>query len=120
MQKGNYGEMKMDSYFEQQGYTRVSIDKVTDINVCTHKGIDGVYYRPNGNPSHIIGEAKYGTSQLGKTLDGKQMSSTWIEGSGRLENAVGKDLADEILLEGYEKVMVRIKTDGTVIPKKLN
>lgn len=32
IQRGNYGEMKMDVYFEEQGYKRISIDKVTDLN----------------------------------------------------------------------------------------
>ncbi|MDD3361668.1 MAG: T7SS effector LXG polymorphic toxin [Hespellia sp.] len=119
MQKGNYGEMKMDSYFEQQGYKRVSLDKVTDINAPTHKGIDGVYHNPNGKPPYVIGEAKYGSSTLGNTRDGLQMSDTWIKGSDRLVNSVGKDLADDIFLEGFGKTVVRIKPDGTIIPKVL-
>lgn len=67
IQKGNYGEMKMDAYFESQGYERISLDKVTDLNTPTHQGIDGVYYNPDGHPPYIIGEAKYGSSKLGST-----------------------------------------------------
>lgn len=119
IQKGNYGEMKMDSYFKEQGYERISLDKVTDINAKTHQGIDGVYYNPDGNPPYIIGEAKYGSSTLGNTRDGAQMSDTWIKGSDRLVNAVGKDLADDIFLEGYGKTVVRIKPDGSMVPKTL-
>ena len=39
-QKGNYGEMKMDAYFKSQGYERISLDRVTDLNTPTHQGID--------------------------------------------------------------------------------
>ena len=106
--------MKMDAYFESQGYERISLDKVTDLNTPTHQGIDGVYYNPDGHPPYIIGEAKYGSSKLGTTRDGMQMSDTWINGSDRLVNAVGKDMADDILLEGYGKTLVNIAADGTM------
>ena len=120
MQKGNYGEMKMDAYFEKQGYKRISLDKVTDLDTPTHQGIDGVYYKSNGHPPYIIGEAKYGSSKLGSTKDGMQMSDTWINGSNRLVNAVGKDVADDILLEGYGRILVNITSDGKVIIKNLD
>lgn len=32
IQKGNYGEMNMDVYFKSQGYERISLDRVTDLN----------------------------------------------------------------------------------------
>ncbi|MGR5914139.1 hypothetical protein ACT7DA_15450 [Bacillus pacificus] len=32
-----------------------------------------------------------------------------VEGKIRLEKAVGKDAADDILLEGYDKILVNIK-----------
>ena len=67
--------MKMDSYYKQQGYERISLDQVTGLDDATHHGIDGVYYNPNGNPPYIIGEAKYGSSKLGMTKDGELMSS---------------------------------------------
>lgn len=116
LQKGNYGEMKMDDYFESQGYKRLGAEenRVTDLNEPTHQGIDGVYYNPNGHPPYIIGEAKYGSSKLSKTRDGKQMSEPWIKGSNRLVNAVGKETADDILLEGYGKKLVNIAPDGTI------
>lgn len=71
-------------------------------------------------PPYIIGEAKYGSSTLSQTKDGLQMSGDWIEGSQRLESAVGKDLADEILLEGYSSELVNVKPDGSVIVKMLD
>ncbi|MFZ2539573.1 MAG: T7SS effector LXG polymorphic toxin [Oscillospiraceae bacterium] len=118
MQKGNYGEMKMDDYFESQGYERISTDRVTDLNGSTHQGIDGVYLNPGPPPKYIVAEAKYGSSKLGYTKDGKQMSDTWIE--TRLENAVGENMADDILLNGYDKVLTNILTDGEIITKSLD
>lgn len=95
IQKGNYGEMKMDAYFESQGYERISLARVTDLNTPTHQGIDGVYYNPDGHPPYIIGEAKYGSSRLSTLVDGTpQMSGKWI--IDRLENAVGGEAANDI------------------------
>ena len=108
IQRGNYGEIKMDIYFEEQGYKRISIDKVTNLNAPIHKGLDGVYYNQDGQPSYIIGEAKYGRSKLIKTRDGVQMSDDWIRGSNRLVNSVGDDIADQILKSGYDKMVITI------------
>ena len=58
-----------------------------------HKGIDGVYYNSETNTYAIV-ESKYGSSQLGETQDGRQMSWQWID--ARLEEAVGEKKADEI------------------------
>lgn len=109
--------MKMDSYYKQQGYERISLDQVTGLDDATHHGIDGVYYNPNGNPPYIIGEAKYGSSKLGMTKDGELMSSNWIK--KRLEDAVGKEKADDILLTGYKKELFHVNKDGTYITKIL-
>ena len=114
IQKGNYGEMKMDAYFESQGYERISLDGVTDLNAPNHQGIDGVYYNPNGHPPYVIGEAKYGSSRLGNTLDGPQMSDDWIYGSNRLLKAVGKEMYDDILVEGYGKQLIHIDKNGVL------
>lgn len=108
MAKGNYGEMKMDQYYESRGYKRISGSRVESLDASTHQGIDGVYYNPDGNLPYIVAEAKYGTSRLGKAADGSQMSQVWIE--NRLEKAVGgKDLADDILFEGYKKQLVKVE-----------
>lgn len=48
------------------------------------------------------------------------MSDTWIEGKNRLEKVVGKDAADDILLEGYDKTLVNIREDGSIITKALD
>ncbi len=119
-QKGNYGEMKMDVHFESKGFDRISNDRVTSLDDKIVKGIDGVYYNQGPPPKYIIGEAKYSGSKLSKTKDGRQMSDTWIEGKNRLEKAVGKDVADDILLEGYDKTLVNIREDGSIITKTLD
>lgn len=124
IQKGNYGEMKMDSYFESQGYERISLERVTDLNAPSHQGIDGVYYNPDGHPPYIIGEAKYGSSTLGSTLDGRQMSDNWVD--KRLVDAVGEEMADDIVLEmminpdNVQKQLVNISADGNVVTKILD
>lgn len=76
-QKGNYGEMKMDDYFESQGYERISNDRVTGLDDKLSKGIDGVYENANPPPKYVIAESKYNTAQLGYTKDGK-MGDGWI------------------------------------------
>ena len=97
-QKGNYGEMKMDQTVETDGYDRISTNTVDSLDASGHKGIDGVYHKEGGTPEYIIGEAKYGTSQLGNTKSGPQMSNNWI--ADRLEAAVGdSELANKILTE---------------------
>lgn len=114
----------MDNFFESQGYNRISTDRVTDLNSTTHQGIDGVYYKKDGHPPYIVAEAKYGSSKLSKLADGTpQMSREWIEGgksTPRLELSVGKDAADNILIEGYDSILVNIGSDGNVIAHKLD
>lgn len=73
------------------------------------------------NNEYIIVESKYNTSSLNQlTNNGPQMSDSWIQGSNRLANEVGQDLADEILDEGYTRVLARVLPDGTIIYKELN
>lgn len=96
---GNLGEMMMDQYYLSQGYTPLNISRVTGLDDKKggfKTGIDGVYEKTNmdGSKSFVIADAKYNTSQLSETTDGKQMSDNWIE--KRLDNAVGKEKADEI------------------------
>ena len=95
--KGNQGEMRTDQYLREHGYERISLDGVTSHDQQGHHGIDGVYYNKNGHPQYLIVEAKYGSGKLGETTDGKQMSQQWIE--NRLDEAVGKEKADEIRKE---------------------
>jgi hypothetical protein len=114
----------MDNYFESGSYDgvkydRISIDRVTDLNEVTHQGIDGVYFNAGPPPKYVVGEAKFGSSKLSKLADGTpQMSDDWITGGNkvsRLEQSVGIDVADDILLEGYNRVLTKIDVDGNII-----
>lgn len=96
---GNLGEMMMDQYYISQGYKPLNKNRVTGLDDKKEgfkTGIDGVYEKTNadGTKSYVIADAKYNTSQLADTMDGKQMSDNWID--KRLDEAVGKEKADEI------------------------
>ena len=96
---GNLGEMMMDQYYISQGYTPLNKHRVTgldDKKTDFKTGIDGVYEKtnPDGSKTYVIADAKYNNSQQKMTNDGLQMCDNWIE--NRLDNAVGKEKADEI------------------------
>jgi len=95
-EKGNYGEMKVDQDLRDRGYDRISTDAVTDLTDPIHDGIDGVYHNPDGEPPYLIVDAKSFNAELNKKItgDGPQMSQSWID--ARLDDAVGKETADEI------------------------
>ncbi|WP_256259932.1 hypothetical protein [Winogradskyella luteola] len=48
------------------------------------------------------------------------MSDAWIQGNNRLVNEVGQDLANDILDDGYTRVVARILPDGSVTYKQLD
>ncbi|OTX18484.1 hypothetical protein BK721_19435 [Bacillus thuringiensis serovar nigeriensis] len=124
--KGNYGEMKMDDFFESQTYTRISDDRVLTLDQKIVKGIDGIYENSSPPPKYVIAEAKYNTAQLSNTKDGKQMSETWIDGSRRLESTVGEEMADkireEMLLnpENIQNILINVDKDGNVVKSILD
>ncbi len=96
---GNLGEMMMDQYYISLGYKPLNKHRVTSLDDKKggfKTGIDGVYEKtnPDGTKTYVIADAKYNTSQLSETNDGKQMSDNWI--NKRLDDAVGKEKADEI------------------------
>jgi hypothetical protein len=117
-QKGNYGEMKTDLDMLDRGYVRISKEGVTSLDDKGHQGIDGVYENPDGVPKYLIEDSKYGSSQLSETKDGKQMSDEWVD--KRLDEAVGKEKADEIRMEQIEnpdnvgKEVAHIDSEGNV------
>ena len=119
-EKGNYGEMKMDQELRDKGYTRISAETVDSLDAAGHRGIDGVYYNEDGTPQYIIGEAKYGSSQLGYTRDGRQMSDKWI--ANRIDDALGNDpnlvksIKSEMILnpDNVGTNLYHINIDGSV------
>lgn len=96
-EKGNLGEMLMDQYYIRRGYTPIHKNRVTSLDDKTKKGIDGAYEKEgiNGKKSFVIADAKVNSSKLNVLADGTtQMSQDWVD--ERLDDAVGKEKADEI------------------------
>ncbi|MFN6086164.1 MAG: hypothetical protein ACK476_14715, partial [Fluviicola sp.] len=119
LRKGNFGEIANDVFLTNKGYKALHT-RLENIDAPTQQGIDGVFEK---NGEYFIVESKYhGTATLGNTIDGKQMSDTWINGSNRLINAVGGNQSkfDEILNSGYKRLLAEISPDGTVIYKELD
>ena len=125
--QSNFGEILTDQQMSDLGLERVSLDSVTDIDQVIQQGIDGVFFNPNGHPPYIITESKFRTNVpismsdsstgLSTLADGtRQMSEAWIEGidANRLAKAVGVDVADEIIMNGYASWLVNIDPIGTV------
>ena len=115
--KGNYGEMKVDQDLNSKGLENISNDRVSDLKTPTGPGIDGVYVN-NANGDTFKVEVKFGQSQLGDTLDGKQMSSEWID--NRLDQAVGKEMADKIRMDSItnpdsvKSILAKVDVDGNI------
>lgn len=92
-----FGEQKAHAKMKEMGYER--IDKGGEYKPGRN-GIDGVYRNPNPPPDHVVLDAKYNTATLDNTLDGRQMSDSWIRGDAtgfnRLREAVGPKAAANI------------------------
>ena len=123
-QKGAAGEYNADQYMKEQGHT--PLGKTGKDYVPGANGIDGVYKGANPPPDYIINEAKYGTSQLGMTADGKQMSNTWVTDKRLREAGIPEDDIDNIL-DGLadndgtvQKLVTRNLPDGQLEMKELN
>ncbi|MBC2175195.1 cytosolic protein [Listeria booriae] len=113
--------MVMDNHLEgTREAVRISSDRVLSLDDKILKGIDGVYETASPPPKYIIAEAKFGSSRLGKTKDGLQMSEDWILGGSRLEDAVGRDVAEQIIdemvlnPENVQNLLVHIDKAGNV------
>ncbi|WP_353846320.1 MULTISPECIES: hypothetical protein [unclassified Clostridium] len=135
-QKGNYGEYKSEDNLinneaiKKEGYDLESVgrDAPATPNDKIVKGIDGLYKNknPNSNIKYVIDEAKFGSSKLGKTKDGLQMSDDWIKGNNRILKAVDgdEDLARKIskaLDKGQvERVLSKIDSNGNVSTYRLD
>ena len=121
--RGNYAEMKVDRDLADKGYKRISKECVTDLKTPTGQGIDGVYQNKKTGETLIV-ETKCNKSDLGKTLDGKQMCSQWID--NRLDAAVGKEQADSIRMnsivnpDSVKSVLARVDLDGKISYSRLD
>ncbi|MFP3412834.1 T7SS effector LXG polymorphic toxin [Bacillus sp. SIMBA_074] len=133
-QKGNYGEIKSsdnllnNESLKDAGFDLKPVGKSapSGINDKIVKGIDGLYENtnPNSNIKYVIDEAKFGSSQLGKTKDGRQMSNDWlngaktrksrvlkaVEGDAKLASKITKALQDNEV----ERVLSKVDSSGNV------
>ena len=86
-------------------------------------GLDGVYKNHSPPPEYVITEVKYGTSKLGWTKDGKQMSNDWLT-DRRLMDKVGEENAvairDAINSGNVEKRLINVREDGSARMIKLD
>ena len=106
--RGNIGEQftALDKVVKR-GWKMISPKNLPkDMNDKGHQGIDGIFEKDG---KFIIVDAKYGTSELQDTDDGKQMSKNWI--LNRIKAYCGADekLAERIKFElkkGNIKCMV--------------
>lgn len=71
--KGNLTENIMNYFYEKDNWKKL-------IPSLNNNGLDGLYIKyKNGIPiDTIVAESKYGTSKLGSTKYGEQMSDLWI------------------------------------------
>jgi hypothetical protein len=86
--------MKMDQQMAKYGFKKVSIRTVSSLNDKTEPGIDGIYYH-KGTGKYVILDAKAGSSSLGTTTDGKQMSKDWILGTKSGTNRLKECLSEK-------------------------
>jgi hypothetical protein len=110
--KGNFGETMADKAMADAGYAKLNGNPTT-IGQGIDKGIDGVYYNPNGSPKYIVGDAKFGSAGLSTLSDGtKQMSQAWID--GRLGSAVSAADAARMRMQGYGREILKVDKNGKV------
>ncbi|AXG70014.1 hypothetical protein KORDIASMS9_02243 [Kordia sp. SMS9] len=123
--KGNWSEMGTDVDLIGKGYEDLHVDRITDIDLpsASSRGIDHVFKNPETG-QYIIVESKYtGSSSLSTLADGtRQMSDAWILGNNRLFEAVGENpnLYNNIINDGYERVLAKVSPDGSIVYKKIN
>ncbi len=135
IQKGNFGEaasannmvnnpaLKNAANGKKYNLKRIG-DEVPNLNSATKQGIDGIYENATPPPKFVIDEAKFGSSRLGKTKDGKQMSDKWVR--NRVDKQLPNDpvKADEIkkaIEKGeVEKVISKVDDAGNVTTYKVD
>ena len=94
-------------------------------------GIDDLYKVNRPDVDYVNIEYKFvgsgtgkGSANLGSTLDKLQGSETWITGSARLENAVGREIAPDVRRSidagRYESWVVTTRPDGSTVVEVLD
>ena len=120
-QKAAFGEKTAHDKMLQQGFEPVGS---TDGQYQPGQtGLDGVYKNHSPPPEYVITEAKYDTSKLGWTKDGKQMSDGWLT-PGRLAKKVGEAEAKAIRKamrnDNVEKWLINVREGGSARMIKLD
>lgn len=125
--KGNWAEMGADVDAVAKGYEPLH-KPITDMN-SGHNGIDHVF-RKDGK--YYIVETKYkGSANLSpanpETGLARQMSDDWIKGvdpddisGSRLEQALGRELANQVNKEGYQRLIANVAPDGSITHKLID
>jgi len=116
--KGIFGEYCADQLMQSLGFEKMNGPMTQLTDSPKGPGIDGVYKNTNPPPQFVVAEAKYGTSKLGNTKSGKQMSPKWVD--QRLDKAVGPDQAQEIrdaTLDGdVQRWVINVDQNGKATP----
>lgn len=119
--KGIFGEYCADQLMQSLGFEKMNGPLTQLADKPKGTGIDGVYKNTNPPPQYVIADAKYGTSQLGKTNSGKQMSPEWID--ERLDKAVGPIEAQKIRDADFDgevrRVVINVDQNGRATPRIL-
>ncbi|WP_158961585.1 cytosolic protein [Myroides fluvii] len=102
--------------------------KVTYLDQPIIKGIDAVYEFSSPSPKYIIAEVKMNTKgfswwkpKLNRKITssgGSQMQDAWIRAN--LEGAVMEDVYQDILINGYESVLMGVSKDNKMILESLD
>ena len=102
--------------------------KVTHLDQPIIKGIDAVYEFSSPPPKCIIAEVKMNTKgfswwkpKLNRKVTssgGSQMQDAWIRAN--LEGAVMEDVYQDILINGYESVLMGVSKDNKMILESLD
>ncbi|MEJ8827507.1 DUF637 domain-containing protein, partial [Variovorax humicola] len=66
------------------------------------RGIDDLYKVSSSTADYVVVEYKFGTSPLGKTAEGLQMSDDWVLGSDRLVQAAGSEAEAALIRKAIE------------------
>ncbi|SMF98600.1 DUF637 domain-containing protein [Burkholderia singularis] len=92
-QKGVVGEVLGGATMKQ---IAPDAERIGRLPAVGEQGIDDLYKVSKPGVDYVIVEYKFGTSKLGKTADGLQMSDDWLNGvntgSSRIRQAVNGDL----------------------------
>lgn len=118
--KGVFGELATDIKFSDNGFEALHIRKGQNGDLLDGWGESGIDHIFKKDGKYYIVESKYGSSRLGSTTDGLQMSDDWIKGGTRLRDVVGPEVANDILDNGYTRVLSNIAEDGSTVLKRLD